>query len=301
MKSKKSFVAAALAALLLAVPASAEGEGAHARLLEAKKAPVVALKYVMQVTASMGGQQVMDQEINGNTTGIVVDKSGLIMVPAGAFDARSGIPRRARRQQNIEITSVPNQIRVIFPGSDKEYPAILGAKDTKLGLAFVLIKDLEGLDPAVLDLSATAEPSIGQTLYGVTRLDQGFDHAAMVDTVKVVGKVTKPRAMWALNTAGSFLAEPLYNEAGAVVGICVSQDGVGEDSGRRPFVLSLKVAQPTMKRAMREAQGALEEILDAEEEAAEAAAEEAAENAAEEGAEKPAEGDGEKPAEGDGE
>lgn len=262
---------------LCALPAVAEEGGTpHEALIKAKADTVVALKFVLKVEISMGGQT-QNREVNGDAMGVLVDSSGLIMTDASNFDPRLGIGRRMRRQ--IQVTAVPTNLRVIFPGEDKEHPAILGAKDSKLGLAFVLIKDLGEKKVTMLDIETTAEPKIGESLYAVMRLDQGFDYAPMCAQARVIGKVSKPRDMWTLAGGAGMIGHPLYTASGAVAGICVRQEGVGEDSETRPFVLPLKIAAATVRMAKKESGNALEEILEAEEEAAAEAAEEAAEAA----------------------
>jgi hypothetical protein len=233
-----------------------------------------------------------------NSTGVVVDGSGLIMLSDQAFDAASmmRIPRQMRNQ--INITSTPISIRVTFPGDTKEYDAVLGAKDSKLGLGFVLIKDLAGKTITPVDLSVTAEPKVGQKLFGVTRLDQGFDHAPMCTSLKVSGQVTKPRTMWIVQGAGQHMAQPVFNKAGAVCGIVVDQEGVGEDARSRPFLLPMKVAGATVANSLKKSKAELDRILEEEEEAAEAASEEAADDKKDADGEKK-DGDGDTDGDGD--
>jgi hypothetical protein len=289
--TRKIFVLALAAVVALGCMPAAQAEdgspSVEAKLIESKGSSIVSLKFVLNAALSFQGQN-MDREISGTATGVMIDESGLIMLPARSLDAAAylGIPAQMRSQ--VEISSTPSNIKVIFPGDDKEFPAILGAKDSKLGLAFVLIKDLGDKKPTIADMSDAATPGVGDEVYGVSRLDQGFDHAPMCSKLRVIGKVTKPRKMWALDSSGMFLSQPLYTAAGQVVGICISQEGVGAGSATRAFVLPLAVAGPTIKKAKKEAERALEEILEAE-----------AENAAAE-KDAAAAGDGEK-ADGEGE
>lgn len=296
MKTTPLQIAAVVACmLLLAVPAVAEETTPQASLIKSKAGTVVAIKYVLNM--ERGGRT---QERNASATGVMIDSSGLVMTPASNFSAAAGVPPALRAMfaaQMRGVKATPSNIRIIFPGDEKEHPAILGAKDSKFGLAFILIKDLGEMKVEHLDIENVAEPKVGEVLYGVSRMGQGFDYAPMCNHVRVIGKVTKPRAMWALDDAGEFTAQPLYNAAGAVTGICVYQSGVGEEAATRPFVLPLKVARATVRMAKKESERALEELLEAEEEAA---AEAEAEKAKAGDAEKAKEGDGDKPAEGDG-
>jgi len=260
-----------VAALVAAPSAQAEDEAIFQKLIKEKAAAVVSVKFVLNVKITQNGNPVTaPREQAGNASGLIVDKSGLIMIPGSAFGA-GGIPRQLRRR--FDISAVPTNIRVVFPGDTREYDAVLGAKDSKLGLAFVLVKDLGEKQLKAVDMGMTVEPKVGQTLYGVTRLDQGFDHAPLVTRMRVAGQVTKPRTMWIIQGAGGSVGKPAYDAAGAIAGIVVNQEGVGEESVIRPFLLPLKVAKPTVATALKKSKAELDRILEDEEEAAAEAAE----------------------------
>ena len=281
----RALLLCALAALVAAPPALAdshEGGTPHARLIESKADAIVSIKFVL--TVDFGGS---NREFNRVTTGVIVDPAGLVMIPANAMQMGFRFGRRGGAGPRTQ----PTNIRVIFPGSEKEYQAIMGAKDSKLGLAFLLIKDLEDRKPAPVDLSTTVEPKIGGVLYGVSRLSQGFDHAPMCDKVRVIGHTTKPRDLWVLAGGMSFLAEPLYDESGAVAGVVVMQEGVGRGAGSQVCLLPLKIAKATVSRALKESRKELDRILEEEEEAA---AEKEDEEAEEKEAEKKEGGDAKK-------
>jgi hypothetical protein len=257
---------ALIAALVFAPAALAGDEAVCQKLLQEKSAPVVSVKLVLTVKISRGGQA-QEQEINQTASGVIVDPSGLVLVPGSAFDPAIGIPRRMRSFMDIQAT--PSNIRVVFPGDTREYPAILGAKDSKLGLGFVMIKDLGDKKLEAASLEGEAEPQVGATLYSVTRMDQGFDHAPAIRRVLVSGSVTKPRTMWALQGAGDDdVGMPLYDATGAVAGVVVSQSGVGEESETHAFLLPMKVAAPTVAGALKRSQEELERIRDEEAEKA---------------------------------
>jgi hypothetical protein len=202
----------------------------------------------------------------------VVDASGLVLVNSSYVAGPSS-------RQDIKVT-VPS-VRVIFPGDEKEYEAILGAVDTKYGLGYLLIRDLAGRTAQPIDVTRLAEPALGDTLYCVSRLGQGFDYAAVCQKVNIVGALTKPRVMWAIDGEGPEIGHPAYTADGAIAGMMVSQEGVGEGGGTQVFLLPWKVASSSIERSLKAAQKALEELKAKE---AEAAA-------------KPKEGEGEKPPE----
>lgn len=233
---------------LVALSGAVTADTPHAKLIETRSEAVVTVKAALKITGNIMGRTI-DREQEITVSGVVVDASGFVMIPAAAVS----IPRP-------EIKVTPTNLRVIFAGDEKEYEAILGATDSKLGLAFVLIRDLKGRTANPADMTKTAEPSVGETLYSITRLGQGFDYAPICQEARVVGQVTKPRTMWVLQGPGADVPHPLYNAEGAVTGIVVYQEGVGDEgSGGRPFLLPLKIATGTIERALKTSQKALEE------------------------------------------
>jgi hypothetical protein len=243
---------AALAVLASTLPARAAEP--QARLLKEKADLVVSVKYTLSMTITARGQT-QDQEAPGQTTGILVDKAGLVMISNDAL--QPSLPRQFR-SGGIDIKSTPSQIRVTFPGETREYPAILGATESKLGLAFVRIRDLEGKAIPSLAGDAAPEPAAGDRVYGVSRLGEGFDYAPYVDELRVSGRLTKPREM--INIEGDFvnLAHPVFDAAGGVVGVLISQQAVN-DGGSGVFVLPWKIAAGTIQRALKASETALEE------------------------------------------
>lgn len=262
--SRLSLAVALLGALLCAAPAGAAEP--RSALIAAKAGSTVSVKITAKVTGSFGGRS-FDQERNLTTSGVVVDASGLVMVPSGSVSAPP------RMGADVKVT--PTSLRVIFPGDEKEYEAILGAVDSKLGLAYVLIRDLADRKAEPMDMAKTAEPVVGDTLYAVTRLGQGFDYAPVCQTASVVGQVSKPRAMWVIDGDAPEAGQPLYTADGAVTGIMISQEGVGEGGSALVFLLPLKVAAASIERSLKAAHKELEEAKTREAEAAAKAAAEA--------------------------
>ncbi len=256
----------AAALLALAPAARAEDVATYEKLMTAKASTVVSVKFVLNVKIMSGGAAMgPPREQSTSASGVVVDASGLIMLPA---ESLGGDRTVSQRGQQFTISARPSNIRVIFPGDTKEYSAVIGAKDSKLGLGFILIRDLAGKTLTAVDLVTKSEPKTGQSLFSVTRLGQGFDHAPMVQRVRVAGRVTKPRDMWILQGAGNSAGKPLYDAAGAVTGIVVQQEGVGEGAGTRTFLLPLAVALPTIRNSLKKSKAELERTLEEEEEAA---------------------------------
>lgn len=263
MRIVRTLVLAALALGLIA-PVAAQAEEGRAALIAAKAASAVSVKITAKISGSFGGRAV-DQERNITASGVVVDPAGLVMIPANSVSA----PARL----GMEIKVTPTSIRVIFPGDETEYDAILGALDSKLGLAYVLVRDLKGRAISPVDMAQAAEPVVGDMLYSVTRMAQGFDYAPVCQSAEVIGQVSKPRTMWVVDGSAPEPAQPLYTAAGKLAGIMIVQEGVGEESGSQIFLLPLKVAQSSIERSLKASQKELEDVKAREAEAAAKAAE----------------------------
>ncbi len=233
-----------LLALAGALAAPAAADDAFAKRVEEKAPTVVTVKFVIKV--QFGGQGV-EREQSGSMTGVIVDPSGVVMMPNWG--------RGGMRQMKI----TPVNLRVLFEGDEKEYDAVVGATDSKLGLAFVIVKDLAGKQIASVDLAATADAKVGDELLTVTRLEQGFDYAPYFGLARIVGQVTKPRPMWMLQ-GFTAVAHPFYAADGKTAGIVIRQSGVTEEEGfgsERTFLLPAKAAATTVAQAVKASQEAL--------------------------------------------
>ena len=237
---------AALFVVLLSRPAGAGGasDDPYAKQLQAKVATVVAVKAVLK--ASGGGG---DREFNVETIGVVVDPSGVVMMQ-NWFGGQRG---------SGKVT--PVSIRILFDGDEKEYDAILGAMDSKLGLAFVKVKDLAGKKIASVDFSDGAETSLGDEVFGVYRMEEGFDYAPYYFTGKLVGQVTKPRTMWFCTAASAqYVGHPMYTPEGKVAGVVIRQSGNSEESRiSRVFLLPVKSVVGVVGQAIKASAKALED------------------------------------------
>ncbi|MHC5038242.1 MAG: hypothetical protein ACYTHM_13080, partial [Planctomycetota bacterium] len=210
----RTLMCVALMAIILApgVAGAEEGKINYAEILKAKSPTVVTVKFVNKIRVSMMGMGQQEQEQNQEATGMMVDPTGLVMISNS--DLTGGVGGMIR---GLNMKSTPSKFKVVFPGDEKEYDAILGAKDSKLNLAFVRIKDLAGKQVKCLDLANVATAEVGQELVGVDRFGKGFDYAPFFGRALVTGEIKQPRHMFSLT--GGFAGEglALYNKEGKAV------------------------------------------------------------------------------------
>ena len=179
--------------------------------VEKKSPAIVSLRYVMKSEFMGEGS-----ESNEEAVGAVADPSGLVLLSSDHF---SGSPR---------------QLKVLFGTDPTEHEAVLVAKDVPLGLAWVQVLDLGDKAIPAVDLTKPAEIKVGLALFGVSRSSRGFDYAPSVERLYVSAKIEKPRSMWGIAGEFSEAGLPVYDLAGAAVGVLSEQggsDAVAEDGG----------------------------------------------------------------------
>jgi len=239
---KYSIMATLVAALLLVVPfeaaAGADGES-YRNILEKKADSIVTVKLILKVKiAFMGQSQEMENETE--VPGVVVDEKGLVMIADEALD-----PALPIDDGQIDVKVTPLGMQVIFADDDEEYDAVLAAKDTNLGLAFIQVKDLAGKTVAPVSFADTAKVAIGEELIGVSRYQKGFDYAPYFGTIRIAGEVFSPRPLFVIDGGFDGLGLPLFTADGTVAGVLAAQEGsegAGGGGGGGPMGMLLDMA-----------------------------------------------------------
>ncbi len=219
---KFSILTAFIAALLLILPAqtlAGDEAESYRNILDAKAGSIVTVKLILKVKISFMGQG-QDMENESEVPGVVVHEKGLIMIADEALE-----PQLPIDNDQIDVKITPLGMTVIFADDDEEYDAILAAKDTNLGLAFVQVKDLAGKTIAPVSFDGAATVAVGQELVGVSRYEKGFDYAAYFGTIRVAGEVFSPRPLFAIDGGFDGLGLPLFTRDGKVAGVLAAQEG----------------------------------------------------------------------------
>lgn len=290
---------AGLALTLIGPVAAEEGseEEIQAKVLEQLAPTVVTVKFVMKVHFQAGVQE-GDREIEREVSGVVVGADGLIVLSNTELTLRPPSPQ-------VTLTVVPTDFKVILPDDDDEteHEAVLAAKDSNLGLAFVAFKDASGVELSTVDFATSTKARIGQRLRGVTRLSRGFDFAPLVSTHIVLSKVHRPRKMHLTSGTFSSAGMVLHDADGKPVGILSVQEGAGVGQRvTRLFLLPGDVVNASIEQAAKSAKEVLEKLAaDEAEKAAEGEAEKPGEHEEGEGEGEHGEGGDEGEGEGDGE
>lgn len=229
-------------ALLLSARAGGAEEVSYAAHLKEKSPTVVSLRCNLKVRIAFNGRNIeMDRRVE--TCGTVVDPSGLVLVSNLNLGGDSGgvIRRLLSRAPGASFSADPVDLKVtVEGGEEKELDAVLVARDSVLGLAFVQVLDLKDRRLASVDLSAGGKapataPEVrpGQTLFGVTRHSRAWDQAPLLAFLYPSRRVEKPRPMWGLTGEFNEVGMPIFDSSGTPVGVLVAQGGAddGEEDG----------------------------------------------------------------------
>ena len=220
MNTRTEFAAITAIAMILllkgAPPVRSQDGAATFRSVLAKASPSIV---TVRVVLKGSGQGASESRLE--LQGVLVDKTGLVMMPNTAFSSRHlravmGGPPAADTPENETIADA----RVIFGSEDKEYPAFLAATDTAMDLAFLQIEDLAGREVTPLDFAAPgASPDIGASVVTVSRLRKGYDYAPYFETLRVGGEISKPRHAWLVDGTFPSFGMPVYTPVGDLIGI----------------------------------------------------------------------------------
>jgi hypothetical protein len=204
MRTRSLVLLGAVLALAPAPAASAADDSAALGALVERQAPaVVSVKFVLKTEDG--------SELPGTATGAMVDPSGLLLLAEAHF-----------------ADGAPRGLKLLYGSDPTEHDAVLVAKDTTLGLAFLQALDAGEKPLPAIDLAKAATVKVGSVLWGITRSERGFDYAPQVQRCYASAKVEKPRPMWALG--GDFTTDglPAFDLQGNVAGV-VSTQGVADE------------------------------------------------------------------------
>lgn len=214
----KSAIAAGLAVLVLSGGvARADEDAAKLQSLVDRVAPmVVTVKAVLKTEMNFGGQS-RDSESRLEMQGIIVSKSGLVMVSNTPFSPGRLMGMIGGDGPSIKAT--PSDIKVVFEQEEKEYSAFLAATDTKLDLAFLKIEDLGDRKLMPVEFTNGVTATVGQPMVSISRMPKGYDYAPFFRTGRISGMISKPRKAWMLDGSISDVGMPIFTLNGEVVGV----------------------------------------------------------------------------------
>lgn len=213
-------IAAALA-MMLSVAVQAQLAPEQGRQILGKVEPaVVSVKVTVKTTMAMEGREAGTEESENETTGLVVDPSGLAAVSLSALDPTSFYQRMyGEDDPDFQWKSEITDITIHFTDG-AEVPGEIAIRDRDLDIAFVKPKEKLAKPAPAVDLAASSEVKILDPVLLVARRGKLSNWATAANVMYVEGVLTKPRTMYLLPTMSSYteVGAPAFNAEGKVVG-----------------------------------------------------------------------------------
>jgi hypothetical protein len=230
------------------------------KLVDTVSPSIVTVRIVAEITMPpmMGGNK---QEMSEEALGVVVDRSGLVLVPTAALDPGEQMNRMFGGE--VEVESAITSLKVVIGNDNKELVGTVVAKDDKLGFSYVKIADLGDRQLSVMAFDQKGDVEIGTEVYAVRRLAEGYDFAPYVAKNEIAGKIKKPRNAWML-AQGLDNGMPVFTAGGVLCGVVARVEVSGQDAdpsammmrmlggrgGSMTFVVSPQVAANSIAQAL---------------------------------------------------
>lgn len=190
------FAALLVMAPLYASPMDEESKQIFSSLIKQHADSVVRISFV--ISSSYQGQE---QRQESSTTGVVVDKRGLILVPkivvAPTFPGMNELTAEQKASFKLET----RDFRIYFPGQDRAVEAEALTADADQGIAWLKLKNADASLLKPLDLKNIAEAAPGQAYYVIERLEKRFDEAPILSWGIITGSIHVPQKVHIVNGA----------------------------------------------------------------------------------------------------
>lgn len=219
--AKASSVALACVALA-ALPCSADTSGQAGRDIAAKwQSAVITLQVVTKVKANFYGED-STKEVKEETTGVVVDPSGLIVTslsatnPSEMYMQAMGGDAGDKMKMTSEVTSVK-----ILQQDGVEIPAGIVLRDKDLDLAFVRPIAKPANPMPCVDLTKATKPALLDEVATLDRMGVVANRTLSVVLDRIQAIMEKPRTFYIPSASQSNipLGAPVFSLQGDIVGV----------------------------------------------------------------------------------
>src|ERR1700722_703199 len=221
-------IALAVVGGLTASPARADDAAKSGREILAKcQQAVVTVKLAIKQSISMGGRD-QKSESKTETTGTVIDPSGLTVVSLATPDPSSAMKdtyaramaARGADMSQFKFESELTDVKIVLTDGT-EIPAEVVLRDKDLDLAFLRPSDKPAKALPFVDLARDAKAQLLDEVIVVNRLNQVANRAPAVSVGRIEAIVEKPRTFYVLGQAmwGYALGSPVFSLDGKLVGV----------------------------------------------------------------------------------
>jgi len=205
-------------------------------LLTSHKDSVVQLSATVEIEMTAGDLPAKKEERKLETTGCVISKDGLIVVPLSTLDLAAAADGRMVNTPKgpLKISAKCNtkEVKIIMPDGS-ETPAKVAFKDADLDLAFIRPEKTEGLTFTPVDIANSAVFAMQEDTIILGRLGKDLNREPVIMTSEIISIITKPRTF--ARVGAPCLGMPVFNGEGKLLGFGINRfSAKGEDSDQGP-------------------------------------------------------------------
>ena len=224
MKTHTIMVVVGAVALLAGASCGQADEPAIAgrKIMDAYKDAVVKVKLVVQQKMLMNGNEAQNTESKTETTGTVIDPSGLVLVSLSSIDPSKlvgSVMKNMGQGMNIEMRYDLKDAKLVLP-DDTEVDAKVVLRDNDWDMAFIRPTQKLAKPIAAVDLKNQAQPQILDEIIIINRLGKVASHVSAAEFSKISAVVPKPRLFYVpqLEDTG-LLGTPVFTMDRKIVGV----------------------------------------------------------------------------------
>ena len=206
-------------------------------ILEKHHDAVITVKLVIKQGVSYGGRDTNKRESKTETTGTVIDPSGLTVISLFATDPTSlysNMVSGGDEDMQLKFESEVSDVKLVMPDGT-EIAAKIILRDKDLDLAYVRPTDKPGKAFKFADLTKASKPQILDEVFVVNRLGKVANRTNSISIDRIEAIVSKPRTFYIPGQNGQGgLGAPVFSANGQIIGVVllrtIKSDG-GSDIG----------------------------------------------------------------------
>lgn len=201
-------------------------------LAASNKDSVVQLSATVEIEMTAGDHPAKKEERKLETTGCIISKDGLIVVPLSTLDVAAAADGRTintpQGPLKISAKSTTKEVKIIMPDGT-ETPAKVAFKDADLDLAFIRPETAEGVSFTPIDIANSAPLGMLDDVIILGRLSKDLNREAVIMTTEIISIISKPRTF--ARVGAPCLGMPAFNSEGKFIGFGINRFSSKSEEG----------------------------------------------------------------------
>lgn len=231
---------------LTALPAQSDQIADSGKQVVSKwSSSIVTVQITVKTSVSYGGEQGQKREDKNESTGIIIDPSGLLVMPLSTASPDDIMNAMGGDEK---VSSEVTDLKILLPDG-RQIPSRIVLRDKDLDLAFIRPIQKPAQPLPALDLSQSSKPGVLDQIIMISRLGMVASRTISASVNRIDAVVEKPRTFYVVGRVDSPGATA-FSLDGTPVGMVVLRmlKGTGSFSGM-PMILPMSDIADAAKQA----------------------------------------------------